>query len=91
MLPIQAKLSKTDLNETQMAFDATSLYASAMWDKISVYPKTESGLAFKPEKNDVYLKAFNNQTFNQECDESAILGKKHYNPPNLIFQRQRNG
>ena len=36
--------------------------------------------------NDVYQEAFNNQTFNQENIESAILKIKYYNPPNLLFQ-----
>ena len=36
--------------------------------------------------NDVYFEAFNNQTFNQNTNESAILRKNFYNPPNLIFQ-----
>ena len=36
--------------------------------------------------NDVYVEAFNNQTFNQDDDESAILTIKYYNPPDLIFQ-----
>ena len=56
-----------------MAFDATSLYHSAMWDENSVSPKTETGLAFKPHMNDVYTKPFNNQTFNRDGTESAIL------------------
>ena len=34
----------------------------------------------------VYVEAFNNQTFNQDGDESAILRRKYYNPRNLIFQ-----
>ena len=57
-----------------------------MWDENSVYPKIETGLAFKPHMNDVYVEAFNNQTFNQDGDESAILTIKYYNPPDLIFQ-----
>ena len=69
-----------------MDFDATSLYPSAMWDENSVYPKIETGFAFKPHMNDVYVEAFNNQTFNQDGDESAILTIKYYNPPDLIFQ-----
>ena len=69
-----------------MDFDATSLYPSAMWDENSVYPKIESGFAFKPQMNKTYIDAFNNQTFNQDEDESAILRIKYYNPPNLIFQ-----
>ena len=86
MLPIHKQFSKLDSKNTQMDFDATSLYPSAMWDKNSVNPKTETGFAFKPHMNDVYVKAFNNQTFKQDGDESAILTIKNYNPPNPIFQ-----
>jgi len=57
-----------------------------MWDENSVYPKIETGYAFKPHMNDVFVNDFNNQTFNQDGNESAILGIKYYNPPNLIFQ-----
>ena len=86
MLPIHKELSKLDSNKTQMDFDATSLYPSAMWDANSVYPKIESGFAFKPHTNDVYVEAFNNQSFNEDGDESAILTIKYYNPPDRIFQ-----
>ena len=86
MLPIHKELSKLDSNKTQMDFDATSLYSSAMWDKSSVYPKIETGFAFKPYMNHVYVEAFNNQTFNEDGDESAILTIKNHNPPDLIFQ-----
>ena len=86
MLPIHKELCKLDSNKTQMDFDATSLYPSAMWDEKSVYPKIETGFAFKPHMNDVYVEAFNNQTFNEDGGESAILTIKYYNPPNLIFQ-----
>ena len=85
-IPIHKKLQKLDVNDVMMDFDATSLYPSAMWDENSVYPKIESGFAFKPHMNNVYVEAFNNQTFNQDGDESAILTIKYYNPPNLIFQ-----
>ena len=57
-----------------------------MWDKNSVYPKTETGFAFKPHMNDVYVEAFNNQTSNQDGNESATLKLEDYNPTNLIFQ-----
>ena len=60
-----------------------------MYDEISVYPKTESGFAFKPPLNIVYLEALNNQTFNQDGNESAILKILWYNPPDLIFQNLR--
>ena len=36
--------------------------------------------------NDVLVEAFNNQTFNQDGKESAIVKIKYYNPPDLIFQ-----
>ena len=85
-LPIHKKLQKLNLYDVMMDFDATSLYPSAMWDEKSVYPKIETGFAFKPYMNNVYVEAFNNQTFNQDGDESAILRIKYYNPPNLIFQ-----
>ena len=86
MLPIHKELSKLDSDKTQMDFDATSRYPSAMWDEKSVYLKIETGFAFKPQMNKTYVEAFNNETFNQDGDESAILTIKFYNPPDLIFQ-----
>ena len=86
MLSIHKELSKLDSYKTQMDFDATFLYPSAMWDENSVYPKIETGFAFAPQMNDVYVEAFNNQTFNEDGDESAILTIKYYNSPNLTFQ-----
>ena len=59
MLPIHKKLSKLDSNQTQMDFDATSLYPCAVWDENSVYPKIETGVAFKPHMNDVSVEALN--------------------------------
>ena len=67
-------------------FDATSLYPSAKYDEGSIYPKIESGYTFKLHMNDVLVNDLNNQTFNQDGNESAILKIKYYNPPNLIFQ-----
>ena len=86
MLPIHKELSKLNLKKTQMAFDGHSLYPSAMYDCESVYPKIETGFAYKPHMNKTYVEAFNNQTFNEDGDESAILTIKYYNPPDLIFQ-----
>ena len=77
---------KLDVNDVMMDFDATSLYPSAMWDEKSVYPRIETGFAFKPHMNNVLVEAFNNQTFNEDGNESAILKIKYYNPANLIFQ-----
>ena len=56
-----------------MDFDARSLHPSPMWDEKSVYPKIEIVFCCKPYMNDVYVKAFNIQTFNQNGRESAIL------------------
>ena len=86
MLSIHKELSKLNSNKTQMDFDATSLYPVAMWDEKSVYPKIESGFVFKPDMNDVYVEAFNNESFNEDGDESAIITIKYYNPPDLKFQ-----
>ena len=86
MLPIHKELSKLNSNKTQMAFDGNSLYPSAMWDENSVYPKIETGFVFKPYMNKTYLDAFNNQDFDQNGDESAILTIKYYNRSDLIFQ-----
>ena len=76
-LPIHKKLQKLNLNDDVMDFDATSLYLTAMWDENSVYPKIESGFAFKPHMKKTFVDAFNNQTFNQDGDESAILRIKY--------------
>ena len=73
MLSTHKDLSQLDLNKIQTEFDATSLYPSAMWDKFAVYPKIETGYAFQPHKNDVFVNEFNNQTFNQDGNYSAIL------------------
>ena len=64
-------------------FDAVSLYPSAMWDPKSIYPKIESGYAFKRETNDELVEKFKIQTFTQG---SAILKIKSFNPKNLIVQ-----
>ena len=85
MLPIHKELSKLYSNKTQMDYDATSLYPSAMWDEKSVYPKIEIGFAFKPDLNDVYVESFDNKSFSQDGDESAILSIKYYNPPDIMF------
>ena len=49
-----------------MDFDGNTLYPSAMWDENSLFPKIESGFAFAPHKNDVYVEAFNDQTFSED-------------------------
>ena len=36
-----------------------------MWDDNSVYPRIETGFAFKPHMSDVYDEAFNIKSFNR--------------------------
>ena len=55
-----------------MDFDATSLYVSAKWDEKSVYPKLETGFAFKSPVKKTYVNAFNIQTFNRDGNDCAI-------------------
>ena len=55
MLAFLEQLSKLDLKITQVDFVATSLYPSAMWDKISVYLKTETRFAFESHLRDDYV------------------------------------
>ena len=90
MLTFHKVLSKLNSNKTQMDYDADNLYSSAMWHENSVYPKIETGFAFKPDMNIVYVEAFNNQSFNEDGDESALLTIKYYNLPDLIFQHLKN-
>ena len=74
-LGLHEKLQKLNLNNVMMDFDATSLFPSAMWDGKSVYPKIETVFVFQPHKNNIYMEVFNNQTFEQDGNESAILKK----------------
>ena len=55
-----------------MDFDATSLCPSAIWDQNSVYLKIETGFGFEPNMIIGYVKAINDQTFNQDGNESAL-------------------
>ena len=64
-------------------FDAVSLYPSAMWDEKSIYPRIETGYAYKRDMNDELVEKFNTSNFKQG---SAILKIKYYNPKNLIVQ-----
>ena len=85
-LAIHKIIQKLNLNDVVMDFDATSLYHSAMWDENSVYPKIKTGFAFEPHMNIIYVDAFNDQNFNRDGNESAILRIKNYSSPDLMFQ-----
>ena len=85
-LTLHEKFKKLNVKNFLKDFDATSLYPSAMWDEKSVYPKIETWFAFKPQMKNVYVKAVNDQSFNQDGKKSAISKTKYYNPPKLLFQ-----
>ena len=94
-LPISMKLKQLNRDDLLMAFDATSLYPSAMYDINSIYPRIETGYAFTSDMNDKLVKVFNNQTFtkldsafvpSEERMASAILKIKYYNPPDIVLQ-----
>ena len=76
-------LKQIELVHLLWDFDAVSLYPSAMWDEKSIYPRIETGYAYRKDMNDELGEKFNNQTFTQG---SAILKIKYYNPKNLIVQ-----
>ena len=82
-LPIHRLIKRIKLDELLWDFDGTSLYPSAMWDEKSIYPRIETGYAYRKDMNDELVEKFNNQTFTQG---SAILKIKYYNPKNLIVQ-----
>ena len=81
--PIHILIQELSLNDLLWDFDAVSLYPSAMSGSKSIYPRIETGYAFKPDMNDELVEKFNNQTFTQG---SAILKIKYYNPKNLLVQ-----
>ncbi|ESP01348.1 hypothetical protein LOTGIDRAFT_157526 [Lottia gigantea] len=66
-----------------MAFDANGLYASAMSDLDSEYPRAESGRSFLPEENKEFVKLFNEQKFRPR---TAILKVWCEYPKNMFFQ-----
>ena len=67
-----------------MAFDATSLYPSAMIDKDSEYPDARSARAFKREEEEQeFIRLFNSQQFRPR---TAILTILYEYPDNLFFQ-----
>ena len=76
-------LKQLSLTDFLWDFDATSLYASALWVEKSINPRIETVYAFTKYMNDELVNKFNNQTFTRG---SALLKIKSYNPENLIVQ-----
>ena len=82
-LRLHKLLKQIELIHLLWDFDAVSLYPSAMWDEKSIYPKIETGYAYRRHMNDELVNKFNTGNFNQA---SAILKIKYHNPKNLIVQ-----
>ncbi|ESO89867.1 hypothetical protein LOTGIDRAFT_164555 [Lottia gigantea] len=79
---VNSKLKKIKCTKL-MAFDANGLYASAMSDLDSEYPKAESGRPFLPEEERKFLKLFNEQKFRPRTAILTVLFKYPYN---MFFQ-----
>ena len=87
----QCEKDKTDLHEKLkkikcsklMAFDANGLYASAMCDLKSEFPKAESARVIKESEKYEFAKLFNAQKFRPRC---AILSVWFEYPRNMFFQ-----
>ena len=82
-LRLHKLIQRIELIHLLWDFDAVSLYPRAMWDEKSIYPRIETGYAYKKDMNDELVNKFNTGNFNQG---SAILKIKYYNPRNLIVQ-----
>ena len=80
-LPISKKLQDLNRDDLLMAFDATSLYPSAMVD--GKYPKIETGYAFTKDMSSDIVNQFNS---GKTEFASAILKVKYYNPKDLVIQ-----
>ena len=74
-----------DLNKDDllMAFDATSLYPSAMFDSESEYPRCETAYHIKEHEKPIVLNLFNRQQFRPRCGIFSVL---YEYPENLFFQ-----
>ncbi|ESO85547.1 hypothetical protein LOTGIDRAFT_155033 [Lottia gigantea] len=79
---VHSRLKKIECTKL-MAFDANGLYASAMSDLDSEYPRAESGRAFLPEEEKEFVKLFNKQKFRPR---TAILTVWFDYPKNMFFQ-----
>ncbi|ESP02109.1 hypothetical protein LOTGIDRAFT_157256 [Lottia gigantea] len=66
-----------------MAFGANGLYASAMSDLDSEYPRAESGRPFLPKENKEFVKLFSEQKFRPR---TAIL-KVWFEYPTKMFSQ----
>ncbi|ESO82747.1 hypothetical protein LOTGIDRAFT_155765 [Lottia gigantea] len=79
---VHSRLKKINCTKL-IAFDANGLYASAMSDLDSEYPRAESGRPFLPEEEKEFVKLFNKQKFRPR---TAILTVWFDYPKNMFFQ-----
>ncbi|ESO99448.1 hypothetical protein LOTGIDRAFT_158533 [Lottia gigantea] len=79
---VHSRLKKINCTKL-MAFDANGLYASAMSDLDSEYPRAESGRPFLPEEEKEFVKLFNEQKF---TPRTAFLTVWFDYPKNMFFQ-----
>ena len=54
-LSIHQLLKEINLNESLWRYDVVSIDPSAMWDEISIYPRTETVYAFTKDMNDEFV------------------------------------
>ncbi|ESO97167.1 hypothetical protein LOTGIDRAFT_174553 [Lottia gigantea] len=81
-MEVHSRLKKIKCTKL-IAFDANGLYASAMSDLDSEYPKAESGRPFLKEEEKEFVKLFNEQKFRPR---TAILKVWFKYPTNMFFQ-----
>ena len=80
---ISVELKDFNKDDLLMAFDATSLYPSAMFDSESEYPRCETAYHIKEHEKPIVLNLFNNQQFRPRCGIFSVL---YEYPENLFFQ-----
>ena len=66
------KLKNLNQDKFGMDFVGTISYPAALHDEKSTYPKIETGYAFTPHVNTVYVAAFSNEVFEQKGNECSF-------------------
>ena len=82
-LSIHHFLQQLSLIDIMWDYDCVSLYPSALWDLNSIYPRIETGYAYRKDMNDELFEKYKNQTFTRG---STFLKVKYFIPKNLIVQ-----
>ena len=82
-LLVQERSQQLSLEDLFWGYHAVSLYPTAMFDEVSIFPQIETGLAYTKDMNSELVEKINTGFFNQG---NASLKNKFYNPKNLIVQ-----